>query len=155
MHAAEVRDGLVHQALHLGGLGDVGDDAMRLQPVVAQRGGGGFGLLAQDVGDDDLRALFGQAARGGGAQPSCRAGDDGDFVLDLQVHACFFPSMLWGVLVQARSTRPALSTRVLRSSAVVRSDTSEPSRQSSVRSVSPGSTGAVKRTRMPRTAEAS
>ena len=77
---------VIDQPLHLGAFGDVGDDALRLQAVGAQRRSGDLRLFLQDVGDDDFRALFGQTARGGGAQAPGRARDNGDLAVDLQIH---------------------------------------------------------------------
>ncbi len=79
-------DGLVHHGLAAGGVGQV----TRRDHHAAAHGAGGFGdwFDGADVaaGQDQVAALTGESQGDGGAHAFCRAGDQGDFVLQVQIH---------------------------------------------------------------------
>jgi hypothetical protein len=83
---------------------------MRRQAVGLEGGHSGGHAFGVDVVDDDLHALFGQPARGGRAQPAGRAGDDGDLVLESQIHGVCLLSTDDFMPGRARSPRPLQSS---------------------------------------------
>ena len=61
VHCAEAVDGGLRQRTHRVGIGDVGDDAERLDAVVGDLGLGGTQRLLFDVGEHHVGALAGKA----------------------------------------------------------------------------------------------